>query len=152
MALHREIPPLERHGIHSFEVAGAAARDALAVTVLDIGKVVRLTSDGSFWILRSPSPPVWVGIFAGSGTGVADGEVPLAADGTPGTTSDDGGVTGNTQFFLANTPSDPTKVKVFVSGVRMKLGLHFTMLGNKITFLTGFIPLRGEVILVDYPY
>lgn len=57
----------------------------------------------------------------------------------------------NANFTLANTPTAGT-VRVFVNGVRMNVGgsNDYTISGTTITFLTGAIPVSGDVILVDY--
>lgn len=57
----------------------------------------------------------------------------------------------NTNFTLANSPSAGS-VRVFVNGVRMNAGAgnDYTISGTTITFLTGAIPVTGDLILCDY--
>ena len=60
MPLHRDLNVTD--GIHvpySFVFANTSARDAYTPTENDVGKVCRLLSDGSFYILKSHSPVVW---------------------------------------------------------------------------------------------
>ena len=61
MALHSEQAVIDGiHIIHAFDVADAAARDALSVTAADVGKVARLATPdagSAFWVLEDPGGP-----------------------------------------------------------------------------------------------
>jgi hypothetical protein len=55
-------------------------------------------------------------------------------------------------YTLAFLPTDPTRVKVYLNGVRQLVGVNYTLVGKVITFLANFIPDAPEVVLADYPY
>jgi len=76
----------------------------------------------------------------------SENEVPAGT--VNGTTGSD----GNPVFTLAFLPSDLTQLHFYVAGYRMLLSVHFTFLGQTITFLAPFIPVAGDSILADYPY
>jgi archaellin len=78
--------------------------------------------------------------------------VPLAATNFVTGETPSGTVDGvNATFTLANTPTAGT-VKIWVNGVRMNVGAgnDYTISGTTITFLTGAIPVTGDLILTDY--
>ncbi len=56
----------------------------------------------------------------------------------------------NTAFTLANTPSSPASVHLYVNGLRMSLGVDFTISGNAITFLSTSTPQPGDVLVASY--
>lgn len=59
--------------------------------------------------------------------------------------------TGVGTYQLAFAPNPLSKVKIFLNGGRLKLGLHYTITGpGAITQLAGFISDPGEVMLADY--
>lgn len=57
--LHRSIVVGDNHILHNWDVADAAARNALVVLASDIGKAARQTGDSSFWVLTNNVGPVW---------------------------------------------------------------------------------------------
>lgn len=62
MSAHSKASLGARHPTHNWEVAGAAARDALSVTAEDVGKIAKLTAADNgafFWILRDHTGPTW---------------------------------------------------------------------------------------------
>ncbi len=56
----------------------------------------------------------------------------------------------NTTFTLANTPSSPGSVHLYLNGLRMSPGVDFTISGNTITFLAGSTPQTGDVLVASY--
>lgn len=66
MAFHKDAAVADGiHIIHAFEYADQAARlAATGFTASDVGKVARVLADGSFWVLSTHSPIVWVSISA----------------------------------------------------------------------------------------
>ena len=62
------------------------------------------------------------------------------------------GFDGNPVFTLAYLPADVNQLHLYVAGYRMRLGIHFTVSGQTITFLAPFIPVAGDFILADYPF
>lgn len=74
------------HVVHSWEVANAAARIALAVGGLDAGKVCRQLDDDSYWLLRSTSSgAVWLQIGSTSLTYGAPVDIGTTNDAGSGT-------------------------------------------------------------------
>lgn len=58
--LHKAIVAGDVHIIHNWEVADAAARNALVVSSIDIGKVARQAGDNTFWVLANHVGPSWI--------------------------------------------------------------------------------------------
>jgi hypothetical protein len=68
--------------------------------------------------------------------------------GTPtGTTGSD----GLAVFTLAHAPTDPAQVAIF-NGTRKLYGVHYTISGQNVTFLSPYIPLAGDIPIADYPW
>lgn len=70
-----------------------------------------------------------------------------------GTTGSD----GNATFSLAHVPAVGFPIALFHNGIRLRLGIHFTMVGATITILTPNIPVNttlnpGESLVCDYWY
>lgn len=57
----------------------------------------------------------------------------------------------NTAFTLPNTPI-ASSVKLYLSGLRMQQTTHYSVSGSTITFVSGFQPVSGEFLVVDYRY
>lgn len=55
-------------------------------------------------------------------------------------------------YALALTPNPSSSLKLYVEGVRQTIGTHFILVGNLVTFIAGFIPPAGALILADYSY
>jgi hypothetical protein len=55
----------------------------------------------------------------------------------------------NREFTLAQTPMTGT-VQVFVSGLMMLPGTHFTVSGTTLTFTDPYQPITGEWVRVSY--
>jgi hypothetical protein len=77
----------------------------------------------------------------------ADAETPAGAcTGTDGTD-------GNPLFTLAHAPSPAASLHAESRGVgNLFAGVHYTLAGATMTFLSGFIPLAGDEIRVSYRY
>jgi hypothetical protein len=58
----------------------------------------------------------------------------------------------NPTFTLAFTPSPTNSVQLYLNGLRMQLGLDYTITGSTITFLSVSVPQLGDVILATYRY
>lgn len=60
----------------------------------------------------------------------------------------------NDTFTLAYVPSPSSSLKVYLNGERLKLGLHYSyalVAGvATLTFLTGYLPLYGDELIVEY--
>jgi hypothetical protein len=63
-----------------------------------------------------------------------------------GTTGSD----GNTNFTLSTAPYSSASVEVYVNGIFLRQGTHYTILGQTLTFLAPFIPVVGQEIDVTY--
>lgn len=57
--LHKNAPVGEMHPIHNWEVADLTALAALVVTGADIGKVAKVLTPSSMYILVSDTGPNW---------------------------------------------------------------------------------------------
>jgi len=56
-------------------------------------------------------------------------------------------------YQLAHRPSDATRLKIYVSGVRKTLNLHFILNDQNVQFLPGYIPPVDEPLpIADYPW
>lgn len=72
MALHKNLTGEELHSIQAFEYANSTARTtATGLTSLDIGKVAKQTSNGSYWILTDPAP-IWLELTSTSSVEVGN--------------------------------------------------------------------------------
>lgn len=61
--------------------------------------------------------------------------------------------TGAGTYQLAHVPNPLARVKLYLNGVRVWAGTHYTITaGGAITFLAGFIPAATETLLADYYY
>lgn len=103
---------------------------------------VNVGSDGQTIVADSASAAGWKWASS-SGLGTSN----FVTGETPGGTVDG----SNANFTLANSPTAGTE-RVFVNGIRMRSGAgnDYTISGTTITFLTGAIPVTGDIILVDY--
>lgn len=68
MALHVAQPAGQNHTILNWDVANAAARNALVVVTGDIGKVCRQADTLEYWILASEIGPIWKPLSVPAGT------------------------------------------------------------------------------------
>lgn len=85
-----------------------------------------------------------VGVNASGGGG---GTVPTFVDGETPTGTIDG---VNATFTLANAPSPATSLILYLNGVRLRVGTHYTLSGATITYLAGSIPQTGDAHVADY--
>lgn len=74
---HIDIPPGEVHAPHHWRVADAAAREALAVTVAELGMYCWQQDDDSQWLLTAASPAAWKPV---GGTGASAAGALLTAN------------------------------------------------------------------------
>jgi hypothetical protein len=56
----------------------------------------------------------------------------------------------NPNFTLNYIPVIPNSLALFRNGVRQRLGLDYTLVGNTITFASGYVPASGDQLLADY--
>ena len=56
----------------------------------------------------------------------------------------------NSSFTLSQAPSPTTSAILYRNGVRQTPGLDYTLSGNTISFLGGFIPQPGDILLCSY--
>jgi hypothetical protein len=56
----------------------------------------------------------------------------------------------NTTFTLSQNPSPSTSLDAYRNGVLQTPGVDYTLSGNVITFLSGFIPQTSDVLLCSY--
>lgn len=66
MPFHKDLDLEEIHQIHTLEYADRVAREAATFATADIGKVVKQTDEGSYWIVLSTTP-TFTKINAGEG-------------------------------------------------------------------------------------
>lgn len=55
-------------------------------------------------------------------------------------------INGQTSFTLSNTPSDDTKVVMYINGHRMLNGTHFTVSSTAVTFVPGAAGFQLELL------
>lgn len=82
----------------------------------------------------------------GSGGG---GLLPSFADGEVPTGSING---ANTGFSLANSPSPPGSLDLYLNGLLMRQGGDYTLSNNIVTFLTASTPQSGDTLLASYRF
>lgn len=58
----------------------------------------------------------------------------------------------NDTFTLTQTPSPTVSLKLFVDGVLMYQGTHYTLSGATITFASSYIPVTGQTVFASYRY
>jgi hypothetical protein len=75
-----------------------------------------------------------------------DNEVPIGA--INGTNGSD----GNAQFALLNAPNPQTSLHLTKNGQEVYVGIAFTLLGNVITYLAGYIPKTGDSHRATYRF
>lgn len=120
MPEHDVAPLGERHGIHNWEYADAAARTgATGFIAADVGKWAKQLDDGSYWELTDDSPVTWAQRTGGGGalggtTGATDNRA-LRADGTGGATVQSSNLTipddaVATEVGYLNIPQNPKSV------------------------------------------
>lgn len=64
-----------------------------------------------------------------------------------------GGITGsNATFTLAFTPSPASSLQLYLNGLRLDLGVDYTLSGSTVTFALGTIPQIGDILLASYRY
>ncbi|HTS77452.1 MAG TPA: hypothetical protein VMG40_14670 [Bryobacteraceae bacterium] len=82
----------------------------------------------------------------GSGS---SGLLPSFSDGeTPS-----GSINGtNNTFTLANVPSPPASLDLYLNGLLMKPAVDYTLSGNAISFLTASTPQTGDILTASYRY
>ena len=56
----------------------------------------------------------------------------------------------NTQFGISLTPDPITSLKLYRNGVRLTVGVDYSIAGRTITFLPGAVPKNGDLLQVDY--
>jgi hypothetical protein len=64
-------------------------------------------------------------------------------------TSEDG-IHGNHEFLLSRSPADPTQVRVYMGGLKMKYGTDYRVEGRKLIFAIERAPIRGDWLEVEY--
>lgn len=62
------------------------------------------------------------------------------------------GSDGNGTFYLAHIPVDPDRLGLFKAGVRQTRGVHFTIAGRRIDYVSSLFPLSGDTHLADYEW
>lgn len=115
----------------------------------DVGTDFTL-SGAAITFLAGSIPPLGATLLADyryGGSGTLTTVVRLIDDETPAGTLD--GV--NAAFTLAQTPVTGS-LKLWVNGVRQVAGTHYTLSGNTITFLAGYLPESGDLLNADYRY
>jgi hypothetical protein len=58
----------------------------------------------------------------------------------------------NDTFTLTESPSPTASLKLFVDGVMMTQGTHYTLAGATVTFGASYIPVSGQTIFASYRY
>lgn len=56
----------------------------------------------------------------------------------------------NVTFTLANTPNPSTSLALYRNGLRMMIGVDYTLSGNTITFLPASTPQTGDILIASY--
>jgi len=56
----------------------------------------------------------------------------------------------NTTFTLSQAPSPSASLTVFLNGLRMTLGVDYTLSGSTITFATASVPQSGDILLCSF--
>ena len=58
----------------------------------------------------------------------------------------------NRVFTLTHEPSPADSLKLFLDGVLMEQGTHYTLSGSTITFVTAYMPASGQTLFATYRY
>jgi len=58
----------------------------------------------------------------------------------------------NDTFTLTHSPSPTDSLKLFLDGVLLKQGTHYTLSGSTITFVAAYIPQTGQTLFASYRY
>jgi len=58
----------------------------------------------------------------------------------------------NDTFTLTHSPNPTASLKLFVDGVLMTQGTHYTLSGSTITFAASYIPQSGQTLFASYRY
>ncbi len=90
-----------------------------------------------------------VKVDGSSGPCGGGGVLPAFSDGETPT----GAINGlNTTFTLAFTPSPAASVQVYLNGLRLQVGVDYTLSGSTISFTLVTVPQLGDVLLASYRY
>jgi hypothetical protein len=77
----------------------------------------------------------------GGAGGIVDSEVPA------------GTVNGtNGAFTLAQVPTPAASLHLYLNGIRLRLGTHYSLSGNTITYVAAHVPQTGDEHYADYRY
>jgi hypothetical protein len=89
-------------------------------------------------VIKRDNGTTWDDVTPAAATiNFATPEVPSGA--ISGTTGSD----GNATFTLTHTPNPSAALPLFKNGLRMTQGTAYTLSGNTITYLAGYIPITG---------
>ena len=115
--LHKNSLLGNRHGIHNWEVVDAAAREALAVTSADHGKIAWQQDNNTMWFLANATGPVWVWLQEA---------VPLPSAPIEIATADHDILASQANRYLRFT-SAAVKTGTFVDTEAYEAGMEFTI-------------------------
>jgi hypothetical protein len=58
----------------------------------------------------------------------------------------------NSSFSLSRAPNPANSFHLFRNGLRMKMGVDYTLVGANVTFLVGAIPQANDLLIADYRF